>query len=78
MNKKYEELVSELTEKYPERQKEFVTGSSEKVKRLYTQEDTKDVEYDHDIGYPGIYPYTRGFIKIKIAIRITRGFNLFS
>ncbi|MCD6330349.1 MAG: methylmalonyl-CoA mutase family protein [Candidatus Cloacimonetes bacterium] len=60
MKKKYEDLVKKLTEKYPERQKEFITGSSEEVKRLYTPEDTKDTDYDRDVGYPGLYPFTRG------------------
>ncbi len=58
--KKYEDLVKKLREKYPERQKEFITGSSEEVQRLYTPEDTKEIDYDRDIGYPGLYPFTRG------------------
>ncbi|MBI4228899.1 MAG: methylmalonyl-CoA mutase, partial [Deltaproteobacteria bacterium] len=28
--------------------------------RLYTPEDTKDIDYDEKIGYPGEYPFTRG------------------
>ena len=60
MKKKYEDLVKKLIEKYPERQKEFITGSSEEVQRLYTPEDTKEIDYDRDIGYPGLYPFTRG------------------
>ena len=60
MKKKYEDLIKKLIEKYPERQKEFITGSSEEVQRLYTPEDTKEIDYDRDIGYPGLYPFTRG------------------
>jgi len=60
VRKKYEELVKKLIEKYPERQKEFITGSSEEVKRLYTPEDTNNINYEQDIGYPGLYPFTRG------------------
>jgi len=60
MKKKYEDIVKKLIEKYPERQKEFITGSSEEVQRLYTPEDTKEIDYDRDIGYPGLYPFTRG------------------
>ncbi len=60
MKKKYEDLVKKLLEKYPERQKEFITGSSEEVKRLYTPEDTKETDYSTDVGYPGLYPFTRG------------------
>ncbi|MBN2017197.1 MAG: methylmalonyl-CoA mutase family protein [Candidatus Cloacimonetes bacterium] len=60
MKKKYEELVLKLTERFPERQKEFLTGSSEKVERLYTPEETEKIKYNEDIGYPGLYPFTRG------------------
>ena len=34
MNKKYDELVKRLAEKYTERKKEFITGSSEEVEQL--------------------------------------------
>src|SRR5437773_931981 len=38
---------------------DFRTSSAE-VQPLYTPEDVDDVDYNHDIGYPGEYPYTRG------------------
>ena len=60
MKMKYEELVLKLTERFPERQKEFLTGSSEEVERLYSPEDTEQIKYNEDIGYPGLYPFTRG------------------
>ena len=60
VKKKYEDLVKKLLEKYPERQKEFITGSSEEVKRLYTPEETEETDYGTDVGYPGLYPFTRG------------------
>lgn len=60
MKKKYVELVEKILEKHPERQKKFLTGSSEVVDRLYTPENTEHLSYDKDIGYPGLYPYTRG------------------
>jgi len=44
----------------PERQREFVTTSSEHVNRLYTALDVADLDYEHEIGLPGEYPYTRG------------------
>jgi methylmalonyl-CoA mutase, N-terminal domain len=50
-------------ERFPERKKEFLTGSSVHVDPLYTPEDagfeTTD-NYDKKIGFPGEYPYTRG------------------
>jgi methylmalonyl-CoA mutase N-terminal domain/subunit len=44
----------------PERQREFVTTSSEQVNGLYTPLDVADLDYEHDLGAPGEYPYTRG------------------
>jgi methylmalonyl-CoA mutase N-terminal domain/subunit len=38
----------------------FTSLSGEEVKLLYTPDDTKNIDYDNDIGYPGEYPYTRG------------------
>lgn len=60
MKDKYDELVNKILEKHPERQKDFLTGSSETVERLYTPENTEQIDYDKDIGYPGLYPFTRG------------------
>ncbi len=36
----------------------FITTSSEEIDRLYTPLDIADMEYDHDLGMPGEYPYT--------------------
>jgi len=44
----------------PERKKEFITTSSEPIKRLYTPLDVADLDYERDLGLPGEYPYTRG------------------
>jgi len=44
----------------PEREEEFRTVSSVPVKRLYTPEDVKDLDYQGDLGFPGEYPFTRG------------------
>ena len=46
--------------RFPERMEEFITTSSEPVKRLYTPLDTAGSDYVADIGFPGQYPYTRG------------------
>lgn len=40
MNKKYDELVKKLIGKYPERKKEFITGSSEEVEQLQIENNT--------------------------------------
>ncbi|MBI5297901.1 MAG: methylmalonyl-CoA mutase family protein [Chloroflexi bacterium] len=44
----------------PERQGQFITTSSEPIKRLYTPLDVADLDYAADLGQPGEYPYTRG------------------
>jgi methylmalonyl-CoA mutase N-terminal domain/subunit len=44
----------------PERQKDFITTSSEPIKRLYTPLDVADLDYASSLGLPGEYPYTRG------------------
>ncbi len=50
----------ELYERTPERQGElFSTISGLENEPLYTSE-TVAVDYDHDLGYPGVYPFTRG------------------
>lgn len=55
-----ENKIVKLIEKFPERKKTFTTGSGVEVKRLYTPLDTKDMDYEEEIGYPGQYPFTRG------------------
>ncbi|MDX9957204.1 MAG: methylmalonyl-CoA mutase [Clostridia bacterium] len=56
----YNAGVEKSIAKFPERKKNFVTGSSAPVNRLYTPLDTAHIDYVRDIGFPGEYPYTRG------------------
>jgi len=44
----------------PERQKRFITTSSEPIERLYTPEDIADTDNLADVGLPGEYPFLRG------------------
>jgi len=44
----------------PERQEQFITTSSEPIKRLYTPLDVAELDYRNDLGLPGEYPFTRG------------------
>ncbi|GAW28684.1 methylmalonyl-CoA mutase [Carboxydocella sp. ULO1] len=55
--KKVEEKILPRT---PERQAKFATTSEIEIKRLYTPEDTKDLDYLEQLGFPGEYPFTRG------------------
>ena len=43
-----------------EREESFRTLSGLEVKRLYTPEDVKDLDYEAGLGFPGAYPFTRG------------------
>ena len=52
--------VPKWIETRPEREKEFHTISGIPVKRVYTPEDIKDMDYMKDLGFPGEYPFTRG------------------
>lgn len=56
----FDEKTKKSLEKRPERQEEFVTGSGDEIKRLYTPMDIENIDYNKDIGFPGQYPYTRG------------------
>lgn len=47
-------------QKVPERLERFSTVSDLELKPLYTPLDIKDTGYTEDIGFPGMYPYTRG------------------
>ena len=52
--------LKETLSRFPERQDQFMTTSSEAVKRVYTPLDREDSDYAEDLGMPGEYPYTRG------------------
>jgi methylmalonyl-CoA mutase N-terminal domain/subunit len=52
--------LDKTLKRYPERQEQFITTSSQPVERLYTPLDVGDFDYMRDLGFPGEYPYTRG------------------
>jgi methylmalonyl-CoA mutase, N-terminal domain len=54
-----EEWRQGLYEAKPERDALFTTLSGLEVEPLYTP-DNVEVDYDRDLGYPGVFPYTRG------------------
>jgi methylmalonyl-CoA mutase N-terminal domain/subunit len=55
-----EETLQPILDRFPERQSQFITTSSESINRLYTPADLVDNNYTDSIGYPGQYPFTRG------------------
>jgi methylmalonyl-CoA mutase N-terminal domain/subunit len=58
---KWEEVTLHKTlSRFPERKEEFITTSSEPIRRLYTPLDVADMDYMADLSFPGQYPFTRG------------------
>ncbi len=61
---RYEEWKSKTLkktlEKFSERKEDFETPSGIAVDNLYLPIEDKKVDYLHDLGFPGEYPYTRG------------------
>ena len=55
--KAWEEKVSSSAK---QRDALFTSISGEEVGLLYTPEDTADLDYERDLGFPGEFPYTRG------------------
>ena len=59
--KQWEETsLKKIIEKHPEQMKEFTTISDFPINRIYTPEDSEELNYLNDIGFPGEWPYTRG------------------
>jgi len=51
--------VQRTLERSPERQPAFTTPSGIPLDRIYTPADL-DLDYARDLGFPGVYPFTRG------------------
>ncbi|KQC06195.1 MAG: methylmalonyl-CoA mutase [Smithella sp. SDB] len=60
LNKKWEKEVQKSLETNPDQKARFTTVSDKEIKRLYTPEDTKDINFIKDISVPGEFPYLRG------------------
>jgi len=56
------ETLDPVVRRVPERQARFVTDSGIERDAVYGPEDLEacGFDYEHDLGYPGEYPYTRG------------------
>jgi len=57
---KAKERFLERYENAPKQDIDFTTVSSEHVEPIYTPEDTENLDYLRDLGFPGEYPFTRG------------------
>ncbi|MFB3885309.1 MAG: methylmalonyl-CoA mutase [Thermodesulfobacteriota bacterium] len=60
LNEDQPKRVKEEKAKTPERLPRFSTISDLEIKDLYTPDDIQQIDYSRDIGFPGIYPFTRG------------------
>ena len=58
--KRWEKEVGKAGRQKAERKRRFSTVSDLEIKPIYTPEDTKDLDFSRDIGYPGLFPFTRG------------------
>jgi len=58
--RRWVEDLSKILCETPERLPRFTTVSDLEIKGLYTPEDIKGINYSRDIGFPGVYPFTRG------------------
>jgi methylmalonyl-CoA mutase N-terminal domain/subunit len=58
--KKWTDDLSKILSETPERLPRFTTISDLEIKGLYTLDDLKDLDYPRDVGFPGVYPFTRG------------------
>jgi methylmalonyl-CoA mutase N-terminal domain/subunit len=59
-SKNYYSSVERTIKKFPERKNSFKSISGFEIKRLYTPLDISNLRYNEDLGFPGMFPFTRG------------------
>ncbi|WP_287569186.1 methylmalonyl-CoA mutase family protein [Thermosipho sp. (in: thermotogales)] len=57
---KYQQNVEKAVQRFPERKEKFTSTSGYEIKRLYTPLDVAELDYEKELGFPGMFPYTRG------------------
>jgi len=55
-----ETTLASALKRAAERQEKFETSSGLEIDTVYTPEDLVNFDYARDLGYPGVYPFTRG------------------
>jgi methylmalonyl-CoA mutase N-terminal domain/subunit len=60
LSKKWQDEVKKALKNNPDQKARFSTVSDKEIKRLYTPEDIKDINFADDISVPGEFPYLRG------------------
>ncbi len=59
-NDQWQADVQKALKSNPDQKNRFSTVSDLDIRRLYTPEDIKDMDFSRDIGAPGQFPYLRG------------------
>jgi len=60
LRKKWENEVRKTVAKWADQKQNWSTISDHEIKRLYTPEDVKSLDFENDISYPGQFPFVRG------------------
>lgn len=60
LTRKWEDEVQKTLKNNPDQKARFSTVSDKEIKRLYTPEDIKNINFAEDISVPGEFPYLRG------------------
>ncbi|MGA2553620.1 MAG: methylmalonyl-CoA mutase family protein [Smithella sp.] len=60
LSRKWEDNVQKSLKNNPDQKERFSSVSDMEIKRLYTPEDIKDINYSEAISVPGEFPYLRG------------------
>jgi methylmalonyl-CoA mutase N-terminal domain/subunit len=60
LERSYDKALEKILSKADERKKEFRTVGQIPVKRLYSPLDLEKTSFTDEIGFPGVYPFTRG------------------
>jgi methylmalonyl-CoA mutase N-terminal domain/subunit len=58
--KRWDKELEKAEKAKTKKPKRFSTVSDLDIKPIYTPEDIKDLDFSRDIGYPGVFPFTRG------------------
>ncbi len=56
----WENLLAKTLARAPERRERFSTVSDREIRRIYTPADVSGLDFDRDLSFPGMFPYTRG------------------
>lgn len=67
---KSQEKLDRILASNPERLNRFSTVSDREIKRVYTFDDIRDMDFESDLAFPGQYPFTRGIHPLMYRSRV--------